>query len=263
MIDDKYIIKLCLYHKLDEKDGNHMSLITNSYNKLCQPINNKQGWDFIDTFYALSPMFRPIPIGMKLICVKISEINSLNFIKNIYISDGLFNYSDDCLYFITYNLKVINTIPLYFYSRENKIFASFIKYPPSNIWKPAKIPYIYVLPEGIVDVKNPDKTLFHCVNGRCLPFNEKHILHYNTYDELISYTIDKCVMLCNKSFVGNQKINTDIIEIVKKMDNKNNIITNFISNIHPYIISLFLFLFILILFLIITIKYKKIKNKND
>jgi hypothetical protein len=258
MLENKYIIKLCLYHKLDEKDGNHMSLITNSYmennNYKCQHMNNQQGWDYIDTFYALSPMFRPIPIGMKLICIKISEINSLNFIKNIYISDGLFNYSDDCLYFITYNLIVINTIPLYFYSRENKIFASFIKKPPSNIWKPAKIPYIYVLPQGIVNINNPDKTLFHCVNGRCLPFNEKHILHYNSYDEMKSYTIDKCVMLCNQIIVNNEKINEDIINIVKKLDKYNkNIFNNFISNIHPYIISLLLLIFIILLFLIIKI----------
>lgn len=190
------IIPVCLYHHVDKASGVYRCRITTStkvrkidgtYTYKC-PKDTNNVWKLVSVFYAIQPLFRPIPAGMKLFCAKRSKLPPYHT-TNVELVYDVFDNSVDGTYFITYSTPVPNATPLYTWVSKSGAFSDFsTSSPPSDIntpvmtdihrdvssikhtkiWDSAMINPIYVLHPSIM---GPDytKIKFMCNNGSCLP----------------------------------------------------------------------------------------------
>jgi hypothetical protein len=101
------IAPFCIYHHID----NSNSIITNRHNNIeqlyCPSISNE--FKFYNTFYAISPMVRPIPTSLKLIRV----LNSKPYKQHIEYAYDPFNKISNSITFITWAKPVPDTLPLF------------------------------------------------------------------------------------------------------------------------------------------------------
>jgi len=161
----------------------------------------EDGWELKRTFYAVNPMLRPIPIGMKLYGIDIG--GEPKKITNIELVYGLFNVYPETLYLIAYNRRVANTIPLYFYKESLFIQPSFV-YDETK--QQVDLSPIYVL-------DSLDYSSFRCYDGRCLPVNKDD-------GEGPVYSLDNCVVLCNELIPAEWKSPDNVLDILSKRDDK-------------------------------------------
>jgi len=157
----------------------------------------KENWKLYKEFYAISPILRPIPTGMKLVRVEISESFPYN-IKNVeYIYDPYIIKMGT--FFITYNQPTPNTIPLYLYNINNNIIPSFDKTNDLML----EISPIYVMTKDSV---KSDSVLFTCVNKKCIPdINLGNVWGYdkNSRAKTINLCINECDQLSDTHKVNN------------------------------------------------------------
>lgn len=201
------IIPFCYYEHVQgnsiilnpsqKKDGNDNIMYS------CHP--GEGGWELKRTFFAVNPMLRPIPIGMKLYGIDIG--GTPQRITNIEIVYGLFNVYPETLYLIAYNRRVSNTIPLYFYKENLSIQPSFIF---DDNKQQVDFSPIYVL-------DNLDYSSFRCYDGRCLPVNKND-------GEGPVYSLDECVIGCNELIPAEWKSPNNVLDILSKKENKNDLI---------------------------------------
>ena len=202
------ILPFCIYNNA-KSNNTYMSRVLNSQvnsylqdgNKrsriVCLPtINN---WELISTFYAINPIFRPIPVGMKIFCAEINQSYPYNTIDVTLMYDP-YNIKQNCTYFITYSQPVPNTVPLYFHKQINNVVASFNPNPPtySNTWTQTQISPIYVMTKETVG-HNYNNIKFICNNGSCLPFT-KPISDMFYFNKRYPTNLSKCVEECNDYF---------------------------------------------------------------
>ena len=211
-------------------------------------------WFLAGTFYAVSPSFRPIPVGMKIFCAKSSTSFPYNT-KDMYLMYDPFNIKDDCVYFTTYNQPVPNTKPLYFHAQGDNIFPSFDSHPPSDLtkWTQTRISPVFVMTN-----KNEK---FKCINGRCLPWTSdiKYLYDSDPHDELLS--LQNCVIYCNDLVVSkNQGKPFNILEMISNESKKQKLINNKSNQKNIWIFTL---LFIITVALIVSIaSLKKLFIRN-
>lgn len=263
------ILPFCIFHTMDPINKNHKGIIVNPSATLhkdgkitykCDEKRMSSEWTYIGTFYAVTPMFRPIPVGMRMFAVEISDISDIVSITDVKMVYGLYNFEPNFVYFITYNQPVIHTIPLYFHKRGNNVFPSFDSSPPEPGWSKVKLSPIFVMSPDFINTQNPDSTQFYCVNNRCLPWDEDQHLHYNRDKGKTPYNLNECVVLCNlaaDSF-GESKP-TNILESVERLSRKKRV-SNFFEELPPYISGVVIGIFVIILFVIL---YIAMKNKNE
>lgn len=165
---------------------------TSSYNCLTQ-TKLYEGWKYISTFYAISPILVPIPNDMIFICAERKKSYPYNTFK-IHTSATTFSSNRNCIYFIVYSKQKENTIPLYFYEiKDDVIIPSMEK---KNLKQIRNSPVYTLDPkagkEKIIQLKNHNKRIldfsFNCVKsgGICIPTKEK------------GTSLVNCVYTCHK-----------------------------------------------------------------
>lgn len=262
------IIPFCIYHYIDPDTQTYMGYIGNPRKTMlkdgteifeCDPKYKifKQ-WFLAGRFYAISPSFRPIPVGMRIFCAKAMQEYpySTREITDMY---DPYNIKSDCVYFTTYNQPVPNTKELYFHIIENNVFPSFNPQPPSNDqrWSQAQISPIFVMTPSTVG-DDPNNIKFKCLNGKCLPWVKNIPDIYDIYpnDNLLS--IDKCVLFCNELIMSkNQGRPFDLLELISAK--RKPIISHFFRKLPQWVIGLSISIFVILLFIILY----TLKNKND
>ncbi len=252
---DDVIIPYCIWHYIDLETqtflgyiGGPKKLMNNGLIEFdCIPDEKKNSkWFLADSFYAVSPSFRPIPVGMKIFCAKKNMRFPYNT-NDLYLMYDPYNIKDDCIYFTTYIQPVPNTKPLYFHKIGDNIFPSFESTPPSSSpeWTQTFISPIFVMTSK--DIK------FRCVNGSCLPWvnDIPDLYDFDPHEDLLS--LKNCVVYCNELVISkNNGRPSNILQIVsdqnKKQFSKKN--KNKTVSIIMIVISCLIFLLIFILFLI-------------
>lgn len=265
------ILPFCIFHQIDLVDGNHKGIILN-------PVPEKQesgeviyrcnrqapgpDWSFAGTFYAVTPMFRPVPVGMRLFCSQTSELGGIVSLTDVSTPYGMFHFQPDCVYFMTYNQSTIHTVPLYLHKRGSNVFPSFDATPPGKGWDSTAISPIYVLTAGVVDPDHPDDTKFHCVNGKCSPWDKGELLHYNRLEEKTPYKLNECVVLCNEPVLTDEDSGSpsSILQSVVRMSHQKPLISTFFKTLSPVVVGLVIGGFVLLLALLLHLL---LKNKNE
>ena len=209
------IIPFCIYHYIDSNTKTYMGYIGNSISTklkdgtetyIC-PVMPKTftGWLNAGFFYAVKPIFRPIPTGMRMFCAKINTAVPYGTLDLEAVYDP-FNIKDTCVYFSTYNQPTPNTEPLYFHKLGNNVFPSFDPSPPykSSEWSQTEISPIYVMTpktvgdlyKGLTKKSNNKKVNFQCVNAKCIPFVKNIPDMYKIHDNKIT-NFQQCETTCN------------------------------------------------------------------
>ena len=186
-----------------------------------------------------------------------------------------FNIKDDCIYFITYNLPVPNTVPLYFHKSGENVFPSFDSHPPSNHegWTQTQISPVFVMTEktvgnifGINNALQPvprSDLKFKCINGRCLPWTKDILDIYDSNPQEPLLNLEDCVVHCNELVVSTETIGrpSQLLEIISEQNVRKPVVSRFIQKLPPPVIGILVFLFIMLFFMVFYIIVKK-KNGN-
>jgi len=261
VIQDKPIIiaPFCIMHYDDPSTNTFHGFINyptrikneNGIERLeCLPDPKKYGgrWKIYGTFYALSPMIRPIPSGLKLINSKqlIQYPYNTNHIN--YVFDP-FDIQQDTVSFITWTKPVPSTVPLYLHiTPDGGSYPSFDKNPPSKgNWKQNKLKQLYVLVDPNTHFTTLDSNLYPLINwnknkdgspmfrfkgsdNRCLPNKD-------------GVTIQKCFLETDEDLL-HQNINFGPTPLLNRLENTNSSKNLFIFIIPFICIALFILIFI-------------------
>lgn len=275
------IIPICIYHYIDPETSTYMGYIGNPrkikinngkeiYQCPSEPLTFRK-WFRAGVFYAVSPSFRPIPIGMRIFCAKRMESYPYATTDMTAMYDT-YNIKNECVYFTTYNQPVPNTQKLYFHTMGKYLFPSFDPKPPSNDqkWKQTKNSPIFVMtpqtvgnlfPDNDQQEKSEQKKLnFKCVNGSCLPWVKdiKDIYDVDPYDDLLD--LEECVLFCNELVPSPNKGRPfDLIQLITTGSQKKPIVSRFFKKLPSWIIALCISSFLLLLFIVLYILF----SKND
>jgi len=270
--DSTIVIPFCIYHYIDPATKTYLGYIdapevikkddgTKTYRCVSDPKTYK-GWYIAATFYAVSPMFRPIPAGMKIFCAK--RQREFPYVTNdVKLMYDPYNIKEDCVYFTTYNQPVPNTVPLYFHMIGRSVFPSFDIHPPSDDpeWKQTQLSPVFVMTEHTIGDISKKLIKFKCINGRCLPWSKeiKNVFDNDPHTDLLE--LDECVLYCNELSVskgdGSQ---SNLLQRITEDSKKKPVISRFFKKLSPAVIGVVTFLFIVFLFMVI---YTLIKNKNE
>uniref|UniRef100_A0A6C0H2T0 Uncharacterized protein n=1 Tax=viral metagenome TaxID=1070528 RepID=A0A6C0H2T0_9ZZZZ len=215
------IIPYCIWHYIDLETNTFLGYISGprKYKKDgvigfdCKKEETKYSkWFLAGTFYAVSPSFRPIPVGMKIFCAK-KNIESPYNTSDMYLMHDPYNIKEDCVYFTTYNQPVPNTSPLYFHLNGKNVFPSFDSKPPSS-WSPSPISPVFVMMSKYEN--------FKCINRRCIPWTSDIPLLYDVDPHKELYPLENCVIFCNGLTVSKNKGKPlNILEMVKEEEKSN------------------------------------------
>lgn len=183
----------------------------------------RHGWKIVDQFYALNPLFRPIPTGMNLYCVEHSSSAPMK-ISAFYKDYDIFDVNrQNCTFFIAYGQPVVNTTSLYFHDMgEDGLFPTFARDPPSGKgkWSNVKFSPVFVMTSFSqmkslrgIDSKYDESIRFRCLNKKCVPWTDKQSDMFRTEDLLSqeSIPIFDCVVSCNQNLID-EEIDKDTID---------------------------------------------------
>ena len=211
-------------------------------------------WKKYHTFYAFSPMIRPIPTGLKLI--NAAKLGKQPYsTKDIDFAYDPFDIQQDAISFMTWTQPVPATVPLYLHiTPQGDSYPSFDKNPPSKgNWTMNKLHHIYVLvntethpttldanlhelPKWTLDAGGNPIFRFIGNDNRCIP-------HLNGVPiEKCFLETDEDILQENKEF-GPTPLITRLVSLSQK--NNNFSIPNFFKNVPPCVIVITVTLFIL------------------
>lgn len=223
-------------------------------------------WKIIGSFYAFSPMIRPIPTGLKLINVKKLGKNPW-IAKSIKYAYDPFNIQQDDVSFMTWTQPVPATVPLYLHITPDLLsYPSFDPKPPSNTegWTQDKLSPLYVLinpsncpininchklPKWIIDTNNMPIFRFKSSDNRCIP-------------DINGTTIEECFLLTDKNVlhINDNAGLTPLLTRLKidkiKKDERKKYIRNFFRKLPPYSIMICVLFFVISLIVCIIILSK-------
>jgi hypothetical protein len=242
----------------------------------------RHGWRVVNKFYALNPLFRPIPTGMNLYCVEHSNSTPMK-ISALYKDYDIFTVNkQNCTFFITYGQPVVNTVSLYFHNvGENGLFPTFERDPPygEDDWKSVKFSPIFVMTSFSIDTnlgeenaKYDQSIRFRCLNKKCVPWTDHQPDIYKTKDILAqkSIPIFECAVTCNQNLIEN-KIDKDtdegkihspksILSMVKSLDSSGGNFQNTIQNVSGPLIGILMIIFLAMIFILLAKILRKQKN---
>jgi hypothetical protein len=265
------IIPFCIYHYIDPATQTYWGYIggpekvrnedgSTTYRCVSEPKVLKR-WFLAATFYAVSPSFRPIPVGMRIFCAKKNRSYPYNT-KDVTAVYDPYNIKDDCVYFTTYNQPVPNTEQLYFHTIGDTVFPSFDQQPPFDDPQRSQthISPIFVMTPSTVG-NNPNNIKFKCINRKCLPWvkNIPNVYDIDQNDDLLS--IDDCVLFCSELVLSKSKGRPfDLIQTIVAGSERKPVVSRFFKKLPPWVIGMSISVFVILLF---TIVYTLIKNKNE
>jgi hypothetical protein len=235
----------------------------------CAPFHREYGnWKNVGSFYAFSPMIRPIPTGLKLInATKLGK--NLWGTKNVKHAYDPFNIQNDAVSFITWTQPVTATVPLYLHiTPDQTSYPSFDPNPPDNPegWTQDKLSPLYVLvnpethptnvdanlqklPQWKTDINNKPIFKFIGSDNRCIP-------------DVNGVTIEKCFLLTDEDILHINEYNgpESLLERLRLGKMKNEMgqkyIGKFFSELNPHVIMIITALFVLALIACIIILSK-------
>lgn len=271
MKDQGSIIPMCIYHNIDYHTNTYLGHITpplkvklddGSFTYRCvERPKLYRDWSLSGVFYVLDPSFRPIPSGMKIYCAKKSGGFPYNT-QDVYLEYDPYNIQADCFYFTTYNMKVPNTVELYFHKLGQNIFPSFDKNPPTDNpdWVHTEISPVYVMTKDSIGIdlfntENEKILKFKCINGRCIPWTKNIPDLYDDEPDNDLLKFDDCVIYCNELVIVNkhQRRPTQLLEHVNKETTRKPVLSSFFKGVSSEIIGIILFIFLLLFFGVIYI----------
>ena len=225
------ISPFCIYHYHDPTTNNYHGYIgyptksLNSKGKVtleCSPEPKKFGyWKFYAKFYAISPMFRPIPSGLILF----NTIKKGGFAYNTKLFEfgyDPFDIDKNSVSFITWTKPVPGTVPLYLHrTPSGDSFPSFDPEPPvknKEGWTTNKDSQIFVLVDKNNHFSSLDANLndlpnfplgdngipdfkFSPVGNRCIPKEN-------------GVSLSECFLLTDEDITG-QEIPDTILDEIK------------------------------------------------
>ena len=227
------IVPYCIYHYLDPVlntfygyIGNPSTIKKSSGNieLNCRPLPN---WKLYNSFYAFSPMIRPIPNGLKLMnAIKIEQHPF--YTKTIETVYDPFDINKKSVSFLTWNQPVTNTIPLYIHiTPYGNSFPSFDKNPPINEkgWTQSKMSPVFVLVDPIISNINkglngyPIASFPKDENG--IPIFTFSIKDNKCHPEPNGISLEKCFLTTDKDLLrtGNYNART-LLQQIKKLDDE-------------------------------------------
>jgi hypothetical protein len=260
------IVPYCIYHYIDNNTNTFYGYIGNptKIKKLSGniefscPLDTIQNskWTLYNSFYAFSPMIRPIPKGLKLInALKLGQYPFQT--KTIEYQYDPFSIKENSVSFLAWTKPVMTSVPLYIHiTSDGNYFPSFEKEPviKQKGWTQSKLSPIFVLvdPEitGITtdiignqinpilkDLKGDPIFKFTRTDTGCTP-------SYN------GMSLEKCFLLTDEDLLNNKKYDThtllEEIQKINKQNQNNNFSLNYSSIIY-IIIIIFLITSIIIL----------------
>lgn len=267
--DSTIVLPFCIYHYIDHSTKTYLGYIgapevvknddgTESY-RCVTDLKTFKGWYMAATFYAVSPMFRPIPVGMKIFSAKRHREFPYDT-NDVKLMHDPYNLKNDDVYFTTYNQPVPNTVPLYFHKIGNSVFPSFDIHPPYDNpdWGQTQISPVFVMTTDTVGDISKKRVKFKCINGRCLPWTKQIEDVYDTDPHTDLLELDECVMYCNKLVEDGSQSN--LLQRIAKDSKSKPIISRFFKKLPSAVIGIVIFLFIVSLFIVI---YTFVKTKNQ
>ena len=255
----------CIYHYSDRQTntfygyiGNPTKIRTQNGNTelKCVPNNTQHSnWVLYSSFYAFSPMIRPIPNGLKLInVIKVGQKPYEK--KSVEHGYDPFDIQKNTVSFLTWNKPVFNSVPLYIHITPNgDSFPSFEKNPPHNGlgWTQAEISPIFVLvdPEfsGITVDSNGVKIYTYPKDKNGIPIFKFIINDNMCVPSNKGTSLDKCFLLTDEDLLG-----TDIykprtlleeLTVINKKKQHEELLKNFFSKLPTFIIILFIVIFLI------------------
>lgn len=250
------IIPICIFHRVDPDTKSYLGYISEpekvhlgNGKDIYECKNTRQSthyWFHSETFYAIAPSFRPIPVGTRIFCAKRNNAYPYDTIDVMPMYDP-FNIKPDCVYFITFNQPVPNTVPLYLHKMGDHVFPTFHPQPPDDHpdWTQTQISPIFVMTSNTVgNISKISDLNFKCINGHCIPWvkNIPNLYDPEPHEELLD--IDKCVIFCNElAPVKNKGRPSSLMEFIRQdTQPKKSSVAIILS------VSIFLMLFVLYLY---------------
>lgn len=220
------------------------------------------------TFYAFSPMIRPIPTGLKLINAKKLNKNPYNTTKIRFAYDP-FDIQQDSVSFITWTQPVDGTVPLYLHiSPSGYSYPSFDINPPSKgKWTKNKLSPIYVLVNPYTHTTTLDSNLHELPKWK-KDTNGNLIFKFTESDNRCipdpnGVSIEQCFLETDVDVLNKNIFHSGVIPLLTKIEKLSQHsdfnIQNFFKHVPNYaiIISITLFILSLITCIIILSKKKK------
>ena len=253
------IVPFCIYHLNDEKTGINLGYIGNpvrtkhnhTFKCSLNPGLKHANWKFYGNFYAVTPMLRPIPSGLKLLNVVNIQQYPYNTSKLDYIYDP-YHLTKHGVSFMTWTRPAPYTVPLYIYDTPNgSIFPSFDKNPFGKNWKQSLVSPIFVLvdpksPYGTNKIHKVKDDFSRDINGN---IEFKFINHYKRcIPNPEGTSLPQCFLAADKNILG-KEINDHpapptLLQTIQGLKDQNKP-KNIFKNIQPIFIMIFIIIFLL------------------
>jgi len=245
------MVMMCIYHR-NNQSYISLPVIQPGKEIVCESPGG--GWTAVEQFYAVNPMFIPIPSYFRLICAKRSMSAEKNYMTLSVTSNyDPYNLDSDCVYFLTWTQPTPYTTPLYIYESGDGILVSFEK--KENMTQSFLSP-LFVLtaePKNKTIFPGDSKKWFKMDNGvpqfrfindsgRCIPDPD-------------GGTLEQCAV-SNKIMKQRPMSLLDILESENKKKKGGNVLGVF-QNINTVIITIILCLFIISIGLILFFVLRK------
>lgn len=196
------IIPFYIYHREHENKylsyiQNGLILFTKEVNKISLLPKPIPKTSFYKSFFAINPMFRPIPPKTSIVCFKLNSTFPFNIIDVFILYDPYdIESAKDSVCCITWLTPIPNTIPMFLYKNYIGIYCTFEK--NDKYGTELDISPIYVMEKEFQHFKYD--------MGRCLP-----------NDDTSLPTLNECEL---KNDLSLQKEIT-IFDIIQPKQNKN------------------------------------------
>ena len=265
------IAPYCIYHYSDTQTntfygyiGNSTKTITSSRDiqlKCLQHKSQSDNWILYNSFYAFSPMIRPIPNGLKLINA-ITLDTPPYYTKNIEYGYDPFDVQQNSVSFITWTQPVYQSVQLYIHiTPSNHTFPSFEKDPPVKEpgWTQLSPIFVLVDPEssGINTDSNGNKIEPFSKDKNGLPIIKFVIRDNRCMPSHQGMSLEKCFLLTDEDLLstGLYKSRT-LLQEIKKINDLTEYkqpIKNFFSKLSSFTISLVIVIFLISLVLCVIL----------
>jgi hypothetical protein len=222
-------------------------------------------WKVTGSFYAFSPMIRPIPTGLKLINAKKLGKDPWST-KSIQYAYDPFDIQQDAVSFMTWTQPVPTTVPLYLHiTPEETSYPSFNPYPPGNPrgWTQNKLSPLYVLVNPMTHSTKIDANLQPLLEWKFDPSGQPMFMFRGIDNRCVpdpdGVTIEECFLMTDEDIlqVNEHAGPTPLLTRLRLGEKENDKpIGNFFRELPPYAITICVALFVISLIACIIVLSK-------
>lgn len=244
--------------------------VTKDGGKLVCDIKPIYGGMNYHSFYAVSPLVRPIPYGMQLYCALMADSAPHNTVDVELVYD-IFDVHDlgeadwgGCTMFMAYPQPVPNTVPLYLHKRADQLYPSFDEKPPSDDegWGKASggSPLYVMTPESVaMDADKMNDTKFKCVSGRCLPWIEGKNEDLFGISDRPALPLRQCMVLCDELYSRGFPP-TSVLNVIKRdspSSSPSPVVQKAFDRVSPIGVAILVAIFVMVLLVVLVLMIRK------